>query len=303
MDDAERERDENVGEGAARAAALDFPVVGVGASAGGVEAMRKFFAAVPAEPGMAFVAVLHLSPDHLSNLASMLGKISKLPVQEVRGDTAIEVNRIYVIVPDTALTMEGGVLRAGPAGARPRHPIDTLFASLAEEQREKAVAVVLSGTGTNGASGVLSIKENGGLVVVQDPETAEYTGMPSATLGTGVADLVLTPEQMPGELIAYLQQPYVVAPRQAGQLQDGEEAALNALLALVRTRSGFDFRGYKNGTLLRRIRRRMGLGQVASMTGYVEVLRDRPDELEALARDLLINVTSFFRDREAWETL
>ena len=301
------EETENSGPAADPAApaqpALDFPVVGIGASAGGIAALRKFFSAVPEKPGMAFIVVLHLSPEHESHLADLLRKVVTLPLTEVEGDTAVERDHVYVITPKHALTLEDGTIRVNPAGESPRHPVDTLFRSLATEQREKAVAVVLSGTGTNGTGGAIRVKEEGGIVLVQDPETAEHQGMPQATIGAGVADRVLAPDAMAQELLALAAHAYVRAPAEASRLQDGEEQQLNAILAALRTRAAYDFHGYKTTTLLRRIRRRMGLRRMDELGEYAAVLRDDPAEAEDLVRDMLISVTAFFRDRAAWEEL
>ena len=283
--------------------ALDYPVVGLGASAGGIDALKKFFGALPENPGMAFIVVLHLHPAHESHLADLLRKVVKLPLSEVEGDTPVERDHVYVITPKHALTLEEGTIRVTPAGESPRHPIDTLFHSLAKEQRQKAVAVVLSGTGTDGTAGAIRIKGEGGAVFVQDPQTAEYDGMPLAILGAGIADRVLAPEAMPQELLEFAAHPYVSAPGDAARLQEGEEPQLNTILTVLRTRARYDFHGYKTGTLLRRIRRRMGLRRVDDLGDYAEALRDDPVETEALLRDLLINVTAFFRDRQAWEEL
>ncbi|MEX2614959.1 MAG: chemotaxis protein CheB [Alphaproteobacteria bacterium] len=282
---------------------LDYPVVGLGASAGGIDALRKFFGALPERPGMAFIVVLHLSPDHRSHLADLLRKVVTLPLTEVEDDTPVAHDHVYVITPKHALTLEGGTIRVNPAGGSPRHPVDTLFHSLAKEQREKAVAVVLSGTGTDGTGGAIRIKEEGGAVFVQDPETAEYDGMPLAVIGAGVADRVLAPETMPQELLNFAAHPYVRAPTEATTLQEGEGSQLNMILTVLRTRARYDFHGYKTTTLLRRIRRRMGLRSLDTLGDYVEVLRNDPAEAEALVRDLLINVTAFFRNHEAWKEL
>ena len=198
---------------------LAFPVVGIGASAGGIDALRKFFEALPEKTGMAFVVVLHLHPEHESHLAELLGRVCKLPLQEVTEDTPLAPDHVFVIRPRFALTIEGGTLRLNPAGESPRHPVDTLFRSMADEQHEKAIAIVLSGSGSNGSAGALRIKEEGGAVFVQDPQTAQHDGMPLAAITNGVADLVLPPEDLPEKLLAFGRHPYVQAPAEVVRLR------------------------------------------------------------------------------------
>lgn len=287
----------------AAAGLLDFPVVGLGASAGGIDALKKFFGGLPESPGMAFIVVLHLHPDYRSHLADVLRKVVAMPLTEVDADTPVERDHIYVITPKNALVLEGGTIRVNPVGESPRHPVDTLFRSLAIEQREKALVVVLSGTGTNGTAGAIAIKGEGGAVFVQDPATAGYDGMPLAVIEAGVADRVLPPDTIARELLDFAAHPYVSAPAGATALQHGEEPELDTILTVLRNRAHYDFHGYKAATLLRRIRRRMGLKHLDTLFDYAQVLHDDPAEAEALVRDLLISVTAFFRDRQAWEEL
>jgi two-component system CheB/CheR fusion protein len=286
----------------AASAAAGFPVVALGASAGGLDAFREFFRALPARTGMAFVVVQHLSPDHESRLADLLRKTTEIPIVEMKDDVEVRPDTAYVIMPDQALLFEGGMLRLRPAGDRPRHPIDTLFESMAQELRERAIAVVLSGAGSNGAFGVTRIKEEGGAVFVQAPETAAHDSMPRMTIATGVVDRMLAPGDMPEALIAYAAQPYARGGGAPGLAED-ERPHLGAILSLLAQRNGHDFRGYKTSTVTRRIRRRMGLAQVERMADYAERVAEDPKEREALSRDLLINVTAFFRDVEAWDAL
>lgn len=281
--------------------AAKFPVAAIGASAGGIEALQRFFTSLPADPGMAFIVVLHLSPDQFSHLPEILSRWSKLPVEEITGDVTLRINRVYAIAPDQALVLEDDVLRIRPAGDRPRHPIDTLFKSMADSKREQAIAVVLSGTGANGAAGVLRVKEQGGVVFVQEPETADHDGMPRAAISTGVVDRVLAPEEMPGELIAYCR--HMKTEALPADAQDTPKQELLPVLTLLRARIGHDFRPYKAKTLLRRTQRRMGLRHVDTIDEYLNILQEDPGEVEALSRDLLINVTAFFRDEAAWKTL
>ncbi len=283
--------------------ALDFPVVCVGSSAGGLPALQKLFQAMPDQPEMAFVVIQHLDPERQSHLASILSNATTLPVLEVEPNTTVERNHVYVIVPDQLLTIEGGTLRVRPAGDRPRHPIDTFLISLAVDQRERAVAIILSGTGSNGAAGALRIKEEGGVIFAQDPASAGFDDMPRAAIASGAVDCVLPPEAMAAALVALASHPFLWRADNEQLPESGQAADLESILALINERSGNDFRGYKSSTLLRRVHRRMGLRHVEDMDRYSEMLAGDSSELEAMVRDILINVTSFFRDEKAWHAL
>lgn len=289
-------------------AKLAFPVVGIGASAGGLEALRAFFMACPQDSGLAYVVIQHLSPDHESLMAEILGQSTTLPVHQITHGMRVEPNHVYVIRPGHTVTLVGDTLHLGePVEKRGfRRPVDEFFRSLAHEQKERAIAVVLSGTGTNGSAGAQAIKAAGGLCIAQDPESAAFPGMPQSLIHAGYADQVLRPEEIPPLLLRYVTQPYLgLSPESGGVAQalETQRLTLNEIIAIVRARTTHDFRPYKPGTLLRRIQRRMGLVGLSELRDYAARLREKPDEVMALANDLMINVTGFFRDPEAWEAL
>ena len=291
-------------------ARLPFPVVGVGASAGGVEALSSFFRATPPESGIAFVVIQHLPPDNQSLMAEILGRCTQMPVVQIDDGMRIRPNCVYVIRPGFTVTLADGQLQLGePVEKRGhRRPVDDFFRSLAQEQKEKSIIVILSGTGTNGTAGAQAIKAAGGLCVAQDPDSADFPGMPRSLIHSGYADQVLPPDAIPGFLVAYVRHPFIESPTVEGasaaahDLQR-ERQSLSEIQALLRTRTTHDFRGYRKPTLLRRIQRRMGIVGVAQLPEYAQVLRDRADEALSLANDLMINVTGFFRDPDAWEAL
>jgi two-component system CheB/CheR fusion protein len=227
-----------------------------------------------------------------------------MPVVQIENSIKAERDHVYVIAPDQELTIKDGIVRTNrptvPRGHR--HPVDSFFRSLAEDQGERAIAIVLSGTGTNGSLGLRFIKAEGGIAIAQEPDTAAFQGMPRSAIGTGIVDLVLPPDQMPEALLGLARHAYVREPAKAVEDAAPEEQ-LRTLLALVRAQSKRDFSSYKRSTLLRRIHRRMGLHRIDSLGNYIERLRNDPDEVKALAADLTINVTGFFRDPEAWKTL
>lgn len=287
----------------ARQPRLPFAVVGIGASAGGLEAYTEFLQACPADTGMAFVLIQHLPPDKESLLAEILARHTKMPVAVVEDGMAVKPNRVYVIRPGHTLTIKEGKLWNGPELAARGHgrPVDDFFRSLAEEQQQRAVAVVFSGMGSNGAAGAQAVKAVGGLVVAQDPESAKYPSMPRSLIDAHQPDYILRPYEVPEALIRYAAHPYATGEPATEPARD--EQILKEVLAVLRTRARQDFSGYRQPTLLRRVRRRMGLGQFKSMSDYARALRQTPAEVAALADDLLIHVTGFFRDPEAWESL
>jgi two-component system CheB/CheR fusion protein len=280
-------------------------VVGMGASAGGLEAFTRFFRAMSADSGMAFVVIQHLDPTHESLTAELLGKHTKMPVRQVAGDTTVERDHVYVIPPNRDLGIGQGVLRLTPPPARraTRMPIDFFFRTLAEDRQERAVGIILSGSGTDGTLGLKEIKTVGGMAVVQDPTTAQHDGMPRSAIAADAADHVLPVEQMPEMLLKYARHPYVAVARHVPAVEKGGSDDLTGVLALLRTRLHFDFSGYKPGMLVRRVRRRMGLRHVERLPDYLQLLRSDPGEQKALFKDLLIGVTRFFRDAEAWHYL
>jgi two-component system CheB/CheR fusion protein len=282
----------------------EFPIVGIGSSAGGLEALQSLFRTLPADSGLAFVIAAHLDPTQESHLSELLSRCTKMPVVQIENSVKVEPDHVYVIAPDQELTIRQGVVRSNkPSAPRGhRHPVDAFFRSLAEDQGERAIAIILSGTGTNGSLGLRFIKAEGGIAIAQDPETAGFQGMPRSAIGTGIVDLVLAPEKMPEALLSLARHPYVRRPAAvADEAEPGEQ--LGALLTLVRHQTRRDFNSYKKSTLLRRIHRRMGLHRIERLREYTERLHNDPDEIAALAADLTINVTGFFRDPEAWQAL
>jgi two-component system CheB/CheR fusion protein len=257
-----------------------------------------------ADSRLAFIIAAHLDPTQKSHLPELLARCTKMPVVQIENSVKVEPEHVYVIAPDQELTIREGVVRSNkPSAPRGhRHPVDSFFPSLAEDQGERAIAIILSGTGTNGSLGVRFIKAEGGIVLAQDLETAGFQGMPRSAIGTGIVDLVLPPDKMPEALVSLARHSYVRQP--TAPVEKGEpEEQLRALLTLVRHQTRRDFNSYKKTTLLRRIHRRMGLHRIERLRDYAERLRSDPDEVRALAADLTINVTGFFRDPAAWQVL
>lgn len=280
-------------------------IVGVGASAGGLEALKAMVDAMPDSPGLALVVIQHLDPTKPSLTAELLAKHTKMPVGQVEKETLVEVNHIYVIPPNKSLGIRGGKLQLNEPQQRrgARVPIDYFLRSLADDQRERAAAVILSGTGTDGTLGAKAVKTSGGLVIAQQPQSAAHAGMPQSVIETGIVDQVLPPEKIPGALIAYARHEFIRAPQEESALADQTRSDLGAILALIRTRSNLDLRCYKESTLLRRTRRRMGLLNINALLEYRDHLSEHDEEVRALTKDLLISVTDFFRDADAWRTL
>lgn len=285
----------------------DFRIVGVGASAGGLEACRKLVASLPAGSGMAFILVQHLDPTHESMMVDLLAGHTSMTVAQAADGMAIEPEHLYVIPPGTYLSVGGGRLHLSQPRARhgARLPFDFLLHSLAADVGARAVCVVLSGSGADGSLGLKSIKEKGGLVVVQDPGEAGYDGMPRSAIATGAVDLVLPVAKIPDALVTYDRRMALARASEGLRPKDAGEAWLPEIIELLRTRTAHDFRLYKPGTLQRRIERRMAMAAIESdgMDRYLDMLRSDAGELDLLGKDLLINVTSFFRDPEVFELL
>ncbi|MEH6565950.1 MAG: CheR family methyltransferase [Halopseudomonas sp.] len=295
---------------------LDFPVVGIGASAGGLQAIIRFLEHLPAKSNMAFVVVMHLSPRHESNAAKIMQGHTSMPVQQVTKAVPIEKNRVYVISPAQQLLMNDGHLRVRePEPSRGGHvAIDLFFRDLADVHKERAFCVVLSGTGSDGAVGLSRIKEQGGVTLAQAPDDAEYDDMPRSAIATGNVDLVLPVVEMPQRLIELWQNARSIhlphaeetdlasASTPEGQVQDAENA-LREILHLLFNRTGHNFRHYKRAKVLRRIERRMQVTAQPDLNTYLSYLQEHREEAKALLGDMLIGVTNFFRDREAFEAL
>ncbi len=323
-----------------------FPIVGVGASAGGLEAFTQLLKHLPLDTGMAFVLVQHLDPEHESALTQILSRVTQMPVSEVSDKLRPKANQVYVIPKNTHLRIDGGLLRLSPRPKTkaPHRAIDSFFESLAEDQRERAVGVVLSGTATDGTLGLEAIKAEGGITFAQD-DSARYDSMPRSAVAAGCVDFVLSPSEIAAELTRIAKHPYVAGqhsePVRSTPEDDRAEAAAHAddgtplpsggrgtpstgaerarqeaahgassadtgfrkILLLLRNHSGVDFSLYKSSTIQRRITRRMILSKHDSLPGYAEFLRGNTEELDALYSDVLISVTSFFRNPEAFEVL
>ncbi|KAA0687375.1 PAS domain S-box protein [Neorhizobium sp. P12A] len=280
-------------------------IVGIGASAGGLEAFTTFFANLPSDSGMAFVLVQHLSPDHESMLTEILGRVAPIPVVEARHGMRVEPNRVHVIPPDATLTINNSqlvVVQPAPPRAD-RRPIDSFFASLAKDQCENAVSIVLSGVGSDGSAGIAAVKESGGLTIAQaEFDHHAMPGMPQSAAATGLVDFVMRVEEMPAKLIEYRDHLALVAHRKDGDGTRIDAAEhLSAVLAVLRSKTGHDFAKYKIKTVTRRIQRRMQVLQTGTVPTYIEHLREDPAEPELLFRDLLIGVTEFFRDPVAFQ--
>lgn len=294
----------------ARAPEDAFPIVGVGASAGGLDAFRQLLGALPADTGMAFVLVQHLDPVHESILAGLLAKGSRMPVSEVTEDTAVVRNRVYVTPGQQDVALEGDKLKLVPritTGGR-HLPIDSFLRTLAAAQGSKAIGVILSGTGSDGTLGAKAIKAEGGIVFAQDPASAAYDGMPRSAIAAECTDFVLPPERIALELVRLSRHPYVITPREEPRDEPTPAApkgkdGLDRILALLLTATSVDFGAYKPPTIRRRIARRMALARAETLPDYARYLEGHPDEVRALCEDCLITVTSFFRDPGTYQTL
>jgi two-component system, chemotaxis family, CheB/CheR fusion protein len=276
-------------------------VVGIGASAGGLTALQRFVAAIPGRSGMAYVVIMHLDPERASRVAQILQDRTALPVTQVTRSTRVRADRVYVIPPGRDLAMEGTKIRVLARSDRPQHaPVDLFFRTLATAFGADAVGVVLSGTGSDGTSGLRHIKEHGGVTVAQLPAEADYDGMPAAAIASGQVDLVLPAAQIPAELRRLRQQP----PALRNEAPPAEiEAPLARVFSALRGRTGHDFRLYKPLTVLRRLERRLRFNGVATLDEYLPLLQAGEAEPRALVRDLLISVSGFFRDPEAFAAL
>ncbi len=278
------------------------PIVGIGASAGGLEALRVLFEAMPADTGMGFVVVQHLDATHHSLLAELLAKFTALRVVQVENGMSVEPNSVYVIPPNSDMTISDGVLLLKrPSEARgARMPIDRFLVSLAADRQDQAIGLILSGTGSDGSLGLRELKAHGGLVLVQDPQTAQYDGMPRSAISTGHADAVLPLQQMPEVMLRYVRHTRDGHTASVGtNLAPGQDP-LAGILALLLAKTGHDFRCYKKGTVVRRIDRRVGITGREHFGRYLDLLREDDEEVRTLSKDLFIGVTSFFRETEAW---
>lgn len=284
-----------------------FPIAGIGASAGGLNAYTKLLKALPVDTGMAFVLVQHLDPKHASLLPELLGRTTRMPVIEISDGMRVEPNRVYVLPPNHSLAILHGILHLMPRpDALGKHlPIDDFLRTLADDMQSNAIGVILSGTATDDTLGLRAIKAEGGITFAQSEASCEYDGMPHSAIAAGHVDFILTPEEIARELARIARHPYLLqelrVPREGENAPAGD--SLSKIFVLLRTRTGNDFACYKHATIRRRIKRRMVLNQIARMEDYVKYLQQHSREVDALFQDILINVTSFFRDPETLEAL
>jgi two-component system, chemotaxis family, CheB/CheR fusion protein len=296
-------------DGAASVKAAALPIVGLGASAGGLEALRQLFAKLPPDSGMGFVVIQHLDPDRPSMLTKVLEGITQLPVVEATHGMRVEPDRVHVIPSACDLTIKHGALVLGrrQTTGRLHLPIDTFFRSLASDCQDRAIGVVLSGSGADGTEGLRAIKAEGGIAFAQQPVSAQFDSMPLSAINAGVVDFCGTPEEIANEFVRLGQHLFIAARNYTqgeGQAPktDGERE-FGRVIRLVREHAGIDFRGYKRTTVMRRIERRMAIRHAVALQDYAGVIRDDPGEAVTLAQDMLIHVTEFFRDPDAFAAL
>ncbi len=292
-------------DGEHRGTGDEFLIVGLGASAGGIAALQQFFAQVPADSNMAYVVILHLSPDHDSRLAEVLQTTAAIPVTQV--DQLVEVvpNHVYVISPNQSLAMTDGHLALSPITRieERRAPVDIFFRTLAESHHSRAVCVVLSGTGANGSMGLKRVKEMGGVAIVQDPGEAQYSDMPRNSIATGLVDYVLPVAKIPEKILAYKERLTMPGLQIGPASASPDEQSLREIFTQLRVATGHDFSNYKRATVLRRIERRLNLHELPDLAAYAAYMREHEEETRSLLKDLLISVTNFFRDCESFEAL
>lgn len=279
------------------------PIVGIGASAGGLEALEQFFAKMNTDSGMAFVVIQHLDPTHKGMMPELLQHFTDMEVIQAKDGLKAKPNFVYVIPPNKSMSVLNGTLHLfSPIESRGlRLPVDYFFHSLAEDYQEKSIGIILSGMGADGSAGVRAIKEKGGVVLVQDPETAKYSGMPHSAVEAAVADIVAPADELAERLLALLKYSPVVS-----GVSSGETAGRNALekiVILLRTQTGHDFSQYKKNSISRRVERRMGIHKIEKISQYIRYLQENPKEIDTLYKELLIGVTNYFRDPAVWEYL
>ncbi|HKJ65742.1 MAG TPA: chemotaxis protein CheB, partial [Desulfopila sp.] len=274
--------------------------VGIGASAGGLEAIERFITSVPVKNALAFIIVQHLSPDYKSLMVELLAKKTEMKVYRAEEGMEVLAGTVYLIPPKKNLTIFHGKLLLQDKSQLEgiNLPIDIFLQSLAEDQGKKAIAVILSGTGSDGARGVRAIKEHNGMVMVQEESTAKFDGMPRAAISTGAADFILAPENMPEQILSYVAHPYISGEKLSESLLEDADS-LTRLFAELRAKTKVDFTHYKPSTISRRIERRMTVNQITDFDEYVRYLTNFPGEVMALYREMLIGVTRFFRDDDA----
>ena len=284
-----------------------FPIVAIGASAGGFEALEQFFTHVPADSGMAYIVIQHLDPDHKGLLPELLQRITAMPVMQARNRLKTRPDSVYVIPPNRDLSILRGTLYlldpVAPRGLR--LPIDFFLRTLADDRGDRAVGVILSGMGSDGTLGLRAIKEHGGLALAQEPASAKFDAMPRSAIDTGLVDIIAEPAELPTRIADFMRHaPASATGRQVMEAETpAQRSGLDKICILLRTRTGHDFTFYKKNTLYRRIERRMAIHQLDRIADYVRYLRENPFEVDLLFKELLIGVTSFFRDPASWDAL
>ena len=280
-----------------------FPIVGIGASAGGLEALEQFFTSTPKDTGMAFVVIQHLDPTHIGIMPELLQRSTQMKVLQVTDHLQIKPNQVYVIPPNRSMSVLNGFLYLfEPVETRGlRLPIDFFFRSLADDQQDKSVGIILSGMGSDGSLGLKAIKEKHGIVLVQDPASAKFDGMPQSAVNAVIADVIAAPNDLPAKLISFLN--YSPLQTEKPESDEKSKSNLEKIIILLRTQTGQDFSMYKKNTMFRRIERRMGVHQLDKIASYVRFVQENPKELDILFKEFLIGVTNFFRDAAVWEKL
>ncbi len=286
-------------------------IVGIGASAGGLEALQAFFDNMPHPGDLAFVVAQHLSPDYKSLMVELLSKYTRMDVMRVEDGMAVRADTVYLIPPKKNMTLMGGMLYLSDQPLRHglNLPIDVFFQSLAEDQREQAIGIILSGTGSDGTMGIRQIKELGGMVMVQEAASARFDGMPRSAIATGLVDFVLPPAGMPQQLLRFINHPLIAGIQKHAEAEEREppqqekDDGFGRIMGILKQRTRVDFSNYKPNTMIRRIQRRMGVVQATALPEYGRYLAEHPGEVQSLFKDLLISVTKFFRDPDAFEVL
>ncbi|MDM8543483.1 CheR family methyltransferase [Desulfococcaceae bacterium HSG9] len=282
-----------------------FPIVGIGASAGGLEALEAFFSHTPSDSGIAFVIIQHLSPKHKSIMGSLLSKYTEMEVLDQKDGMKIQPDKVYLNPPNKNVVIINGTLqlmtpvKTGSVNL----PIDFFFRSMADDLGEKAICIILSGTATDGTLGIRAIKGEGGLAMVQSPDSAKYDGMPRSAIATGIVDFIRPVERLPGELLKFVRAPYIDTPKAIRITDDQFSNFVQKVFVLIRRATGHDLSNYKQTTIRRRIERRLAVHQIDKVSHYVKYLQETPSEVDMLFKDMLIGVTNFFRDPEAFKIL
>ena len=280
-----------------------FPIVGIGASAGGLEALEQFIGNVPENSGMAYVVIQHLDPTHKGMLPELLQRITRMHVLQVKDRMKVKPDSVYVIPPNKSMSILKGVLHLfEPMESRGlRLPVDFFFRSLADDRKERSIGVILSGMGSDGSIGLRAIKGKNGIVMVQDPATARYDSMPRNAIDSVLADIIAPANLLPSKLIQFFKHIPIVRSGMDAEMKD--QSSLEKIIILLRTHTGNDFSLYKKNTVYRRVERRMSVHKIDTISSYVHFLQENPKEASILFKELMIGVTNFFRDPPLWQKL